>query len=58
MKTRGAVCWEAGPKSHWEVTELELDPPGDHELLIRWVAAGLCHSDEHVITGDLPAGCR
>jgi alcohol dehydrogenase (nicotinoprotein) len=56
MKTRGAVCWEAGPEAHWEVSELELDPPGDHELLIRWVAAGLCHSDEHVITGDLP--CR
>ncbi|HEX3607717.1 MAG TPA: NDMA-dependent alcohol dehydrogenase [Candidatus Dormibacteraeota bacterium] len=55
MKTRAAVCWDTGPGAHWEVGELELDPPGERELLIRWVAAGLCHSDEHLLTGDLPA---
>ena len=54
MKTKAAVCWEAGPEASWEITEVELDPPGDHEVLIRWVAAGLCHSDEHLLTGDLP----
>jgi alcohol dehydrogenase (nicotinoprotein) len=55
MRTKAAVCWEAGPEASWEITEVELDPPGDHELLLRWVAAGLCHSDEHLLTGDLPA---
>ncbi len=55
MKTRAAVCWEAGPQAHWELEELELDPPGEHELRIRWVASGLCHSDEHLTSGDLPA---
>jgi alcohol dehydrogenase (nicotinoprotein) len=55
MRTRAAVCWEVGPEASWEITEVELDPPGDHELQIRWVAAGLCHSDEHLLTGDLPS---
>lgn len=53
MKTTGAVLWEYG--SNWTVEELELDPPGDGEVLLSWEATGLCHSDEHVRTGDLPA---
>ena len=53
MKTNGAVLWEYG--SNWSVEELELDPPGDGEVLLSWEATGLCHSDEHVRTGDLPA---
>ncbi len=55
MKTKAAVCRETGHQAHWEIEELELDPPGEHELRIRWVASGLCHSDEHLTTGDLPA---
>jgi NDMA-dependent alcohol dehydrogenase len=51
VKTRAAVLWELG--RDWEVTELELDPPKDHEILIRFVAAGLCHSDEHLRHGDI-----
>jgi S-(hydroxymethyl)glutathione dehydrogenase/alcohol dehydrogenase len=38
----------------WEVTEVELDPPREGEVLIRMGAAGLCHSDDHIATGDLP----
>jgi S-(hydroxymethyl)glutathione dehydrogenase/alcohol dehydrogenase len=53
MKTNGAVLWEYG--SNWTVEELELDPPREGEVLISWAATGLCHSDEHVRTGDLPA---
>ena len=53
MKTRSAVL--RGPGQDWEVLELDLDPPKDHEVLIRFVAAGLCHSDDHLRTGDLPA---
>ena len=51
MKTKAAVLH--GPGTDWEVTELDLDPPRDNEVLIRYVAAGLCHSDEHLRTGDL-----
>lgn len=35
--------------------EFELDPPKAGEVLVRTVAAGLCHSDEHVANGDLSA---
>jgi alcohol dehydrogenase (nicotinoprotein) len=34
----------------WEVLELTLDPPREHEVLMRYVASGLCHSDEHLRT--------
>jgi S-(hydroxymethyl)glutathione dehydrogenase/alcohol dehydrogenase len=51
MKAKGAVL--RGLERDWEVTELDLDPPKEHEVLIRFVAAGLCHSDEHLRHGDL-----
>ena len=31
-----------------------LQEPGPHEVLVRWVANGVCHSDLHVMTGDYP----
>lgn len=52
MQTRAAVLWEPGGK--WEVETVELDPPRLHEVLVRLVASGLCHSDEHFLTGDMP----
>lgn len=33
---------------------MELDPPGPGELLVRVLAAGLCHSDLSVIDGSRP----
>ena len=51
MKTKAAVL--RGTGTDWEVTELDLDPPRANEVLIRYVAAGLCHSDEHLRNGDL-----
>ncbi len=54
MKTRAAVLWEVGGK--WEVGEVDLDPPRAGEVLVELAASGLCHSDEHLLTGDLPAG--
>jgi alcohol dehydrogenase len=36
------------------IDELELDPPGAGEVLVRIKAAGLCHSDLSVISGDRP----
>ena len=38
----------------WEIVELELDPPKANEVLVRFVASGLCHSDDHLRTGDIP----
>ncbi|HEX4218756.1 MAG TPA: NDMA-dependent alcohol dehydrogenase, partial [Acidimicrobiales bacterium] len=52
MLTRAAVLFRA-PGS-WETAELEVEPPRQGELLIKMAAAGLCHSDDHMTTGDLP----
>lgn len=35
-----------------EVTDVHLDPPGPGEVLVRIAAAGVCHSDLHVIRGE------
>ena len=49
MRTRAAVIRETGKP--WEVTTLELDEPGPGEVLIKFVASGMCHSDEHMRAG-------
>ena len=51
MKTRAAVLRGVG--QDFEIAELDLDPPKAGEVLIRYVAAGLCHSDEHLRHGDI-----
>jgi NDMA-dependent alcohol dehydrogenase len=43
-----------GARERFEVVDIELDEPGQDELLVRMVAAGLCHSDDHMLTGDVP----
>src|SRR5438105_15805479 len=53
MKTQTAVLYAAGEPIR--VEEIELDPPEEHEVLVRMVAAGICHSDHHVVTGEMPA---
>jgi S-(hydroxymethyl)glutathione dehydrogenase/alcohol dehydrogenase len=40
----------------WDVREVELDEPRDHEVRVRMVASGLCHSDDHFATGDISVG--
>ena len=52
MKTKAAVLWEVN--APWSVEEIELDPPGPGEVLVKLAASGMCHSDEHLVTGDLP----
>lgn len=42
------------PKQPLEVEELAIAKPGPHEVLIRTVACGLCHSDLHFIDGAYP----
>jgi S-(hydroxymethyl)glutathione dehydrogenase/alcohol dehydrogenase len=50
MKTRAAVLYEVG--SPFQVETLDLEPPRAGEVLIKMVAAGVCHSDWHLVTGD------
>ena len=52
MKTTAAVLWGLGEK--WSVEEVDLDPPKEQEVLVRLTASGLCHSDAHLVTGDVP----
>jgi alcohol dehydrogenase len=60
MKIRAAVLEAMGAKSPYAETkplrieEIELDPPGHGEVLVKIAAAGLCHSDLSVINGDRP----
>ena len=53
MKTRAAILF--GVHQDWQVTEIDLDGPKAGEVLVKWEAAGLCHSDEHLVTGDMVA---
>src|SRR5262245_46383879 len=50
MTTRAAICRE--PRTPWEITDVELDDPRANEVRIRFRAAGLCHSDDHIQKGD------
>ncbi len=52
MKIEAAVLWEVG--AAWKVEELELDPPGPRDVLVELAASGLCHTDDHSVTGDVP----
>ena len=58
MKIRGAVLEEIGRAKPYAdsapitISEIELDPPGPGEILVRIEAAGLCHSDLSVIDGN------
>lgn len=62
MKCRAAVLREMGrPRPYAEtrpvaVEEIELDPPGPGEVLVRMASAGLCHSDLSVVNGSRPRG--
>ena len=51
MKTRAAVLWDVG--QDWKIEEVELDDPGPGEIIVQTKAAGLCHSDEHLVQGDM-----
>ena len=52
MKSRAAVLY--GIDQPWMVEEIEVDDPKANEVLVNWKVAGMCHSDEHLTTGDLP----
>jgi NDMA-dependent alcohol dehydrogenase len=51
--TRAAIARPPQPKA-WEITELELADPKAHEVRVKVMAAGLCHSDDHITHGDAP----
>lgn len=52
VTTHAAIA--RGPHIGWELTDLELDDPKEHEVRVRFHASGLCHSDHHITAGDAP----
>ena len=57
MLIRGAVLEEIGRQRPYAssrpltISDLELDPPGAGEILVRMEASGVCHSDLSVVNG-------
>src|SRR5215216_4848420 len=60
MKVRAAVLSRMGAPTPYaaskplSISEVDLDPPGPGEVLVKIAAAGLCHSDLSVIDGNRP----
>ena len=60
MRIHGAVLSALGAARPYadsrpvQTRELELDDPGENELLVRIEAAGVCHSDLSVVSGVRP----
>jgi S-(hydroxymethyl)glutathione dehydrogenase / alcohol dehydrogenase len=52
MKTKGALVW--GVHQPWSVEEIEIGDPRRGEVKVALEAAGMCHSDHHIGTGDIP----
>src|SRR2546427_4421243 len=51
MQVKAAVLYEAGAPLRLE--EVEVLPPQRGEVQVRMYAGGVCHSDLHVMKGDL-----
>src|SRR6185503_1499614 len=47
---RAAVCFE--PNERLDVEELEQGDPKTGEARVKVMAAGVCHSDWHIMNGD------
>ena len=52
MKIKGAVLRE--PNKPYSIEDLELDSPKENEVLIKYVYTGYCHSDLHLLLGEIP----
>jgi NDMA-dependent alcohol dehydrogenase len=51
VRIKAAVLYEPGSKC--VIEEIELDPPRAGEVMVKITASGMCHSDEHLFTGDM-----
>jgi S-(hydroxymethyl)glutathione dehydrogenase/alcohol dehydrogenase len=50
ITARAAVAYRA--HTPWELIELQVDEPKANEVLVKFAAAGMCHSDDHITRGD------
>lgn len=54
MTTSANAVLFSGGDTEPEIAAVEVREPGAGEVLVRMTAAGVCHSDLHVINGDWP----
>ncbi|WP_421840471.1 NDMA-dependent alcohol dehydrogenase [Mycobacterium sp.] len=52
MQTKGALIW--GLNEPWSIEQIELGDPCAGEVKVQLEAAGMCHSDLHLVTGGVP----
>ncbi|MCV7040824.1 alcohol dehydrogenase [Mycolicibacterium moriokaense] len=52
MKTKGALIYDFNQP--WSIEEIEIGDPVKDEVKIQMEASGMCHSDHHLVTGDIP----
>jgi S-(hydroxymethyl)glutathione dehydrogenase/alcohol dehydrogenase len=51
MKVRASIV--KGLHEPWTTEEIEIDEPHAGEVLVKMAYSGMCHSDEHLRTGDI-----
>lgn len=52
METTGALLWGVGEP--WSIETITISDPLAHEVTVQVAACGICHSEEHFVTGELP----
>ena len=52
MKVKAAIL--SSPTTPFKIEVVDLEPPRKDEVLVKMMAAGVCHSDWHLVTGDTP----
>ena len=51
MQVKASIVSEL--KGPWHTETIEIDEPHANEVKVKMAFAGMCHSDEHVRTGDM-----
>lgn len=54
IKCRAAVAWEAGKPL--TIEEIEVAPPKAHEVRVKILHTGVCHTDAYTLSGSDPEG--
>ncbi|EPT02803.1 hypothetical protein FOMPIDRAFT_1022702 [Fomitopsis schrenkii] len=54
IKCKAAVCWAAGEPLKLE--DVEVAPPRAHEVRVKILYTGICHTDEYTRSGKDPEG--
>jgi S-(hydroxymethyl)glutathione dehydrogenase/alcohol dehydrogenase len=54
MKAKAAVAW--APKKPLAIEMIDVEGPGEGEVLVKVIASGVCHTDAFTLSGDDPEG--